>query len=336
MWERLSSDRRRVMKALGGGAALSAVGGRVRASDDDDENGGSDRGKTVHEVQTLIAPPTNQQRPADFFYQPTGLHIRPGDVVKFVFTTPDHNVVSMHPAFGMRRRVPLGVDAFSSPLKGWRPESIPGDQIEPPAEPGGENGEDGEGGEGGEDGEGGNGGDGSDGDDGEADDSMPVPDVWLHLFETPGVYDLVCSPHETFGMAMRVVVGDVTEARFNTSDPEQLPGPRAGPVGLSRVTLTDPALEPAAIVENERVLWSDLVANGGGSENGGGEGGNGGDGDSGNGGDDEGGNGGDDEGGNGGDGEGGNGGDGDSGNGGDGDSGNGGDGDDSGSYSWEW
>jgi len=34
---------------------------------------------------------------------------------------------------------------------------------------------------------------------------------WLYKFEEPGVYDLFCTPHDPFGMAMRIVVGDVTE-----------------------------------------------------------------------------------------------------------------------------
>lgn len=262
----LDSSRRTVMKALGAGSALSLFGGSAMAQEDDgtdgdgpmtetptDDGDDADGPGSVYEVQTLISgPPTNPERPADFFYHPTGLHVQPGDVVKFVFTTPDHNVVSYHPAFGMRRRVPTGVDAFSSPLLGFRPESIPGDQREPPALPG-EGGE--EGGDGGET-PGTSTGGGADADEA----AGPVPDTWLHAFETPGVYDLFCSPHETFGMAMRVVVGDETETQFETSDADALPEPRAGPVGLARTTLTDPALQPANVVEQGSVQWQELEA----------------------------------------------------------------------------
>jgi len=59
---------------------------------------------------------------------------------------------------------------------------------------------------------------------------------------------------------MRVVVGDETETEFETSNAEALPEPRAGPVGLARVTLTDPALEPSAIVDAGRVRWDELEA----------------------------------------------------------------------------
>ena len=245
------------MKAIGAGTALSVLGGTAAAggTDADDHAGGlaarqEDDGNTVHEVRTLVrGPPTNPDRPADFFYQPTGLAVQPGDVVRFVFETPDHNVVSYHPAFGMRRRMPTGVGPVSSPLLGWDPRSIGPDHIDPPAEMGGGEGAGGDGGDGND------GGDGSDGGDG------PVPDTWLQGFDTPGVYDLLCSPHETYGMAMRVVVGDATEPSFETSNPEALPEPRVGPVGLARATLTDPALQPSNVVEQGTVAWESLEAN---------------------------------------------------------------------------
>ncbi|WP_323675633.1 hypothetical protein [Halorubellus sp. PRR65] len=272
------------MKALGAGAALGALGWSTLGAGGGDTGGTStvtdldEHTGTVHDVQTLISgPPSNPDRPADFFYEPTGLHVAPGDVVRWTFTTPDHNVVGIHPAFGMRRRVPLGVDAFSSPLMGFRPDTIPGDMVEPPAPPAEEGGSDGNettgtvtgtmtettgtGTTGTETGTTMTG--TTDGGDGGAMPAGPVPDTWLLSLQTPGVYDIICSPHEGFGMAMRIVVGDETTAPFETSDPEALPEPRAGPVGLSRVTLTDPALQPETVVERGTVSWSDLESVGG-------------------------------------------------------------------------
>ncbi|WP_255196248.1 plastocyanin/azurin family copper-binding protein [Halorarius litoreus] len=213
-------------------------------------------GATVHDVEMLIGgPPTNPERPADFFFQPTGLHVQPGDVLRVRASTPDHTIVTYHPAFGMQRRVPTGVDPISSPVLGWDPATIPGDMIDPPGE-GGES----ESGDEGEDGM---------GTDSETDEESPTPTLrpqeFLFTVRTPGVYDFLCSPHEAFGMAMRLVVGDVTDAPFETSDPSALAEPRAGPVGLARVTLTDPALEPAAIVEAGTVLWEDLESVSGGA-----------------------------------------------------------------------
>ena len=262
--EALRSYRRDVVKGIGAGASLAALGGSAAAQQEDgqgeetatptpgDEDATGEEAEdagTVHTVSTLIeTPATNPQRPADFFYQPTGLQVQPGDVVKFVAVTPDHNVVSYHPAFGMNRRVPTGVSAFSSPILGWQGASIDSSQTAPPAEAGEAGGGGGQGGA--------NGGDGAGG---EAE--APAPQTWLYGFETPGVYDILCSPHEAYGMAMRVVVGDETDAPFETSDPEALAEPRAGPVGLARGTLTDPSLEPEAIEEAGTVRWEELEAN---------------------------------------------------------------------------
>jgi len=259
----LNSFRRDVLKAAGAGGALAMLSTTASADQsgagDDDQDTEADETAddadthetgTVHVVRTLITQSTSPDRPADFFYQPTGLHVDPGDVVKFVFETPDHNVVSYHPAYAMQRRVPVGVDPFSSPILGWKPRSIPGDMVDPPAEPHGGNGENG------------NGTNGNGGDPDENGEAMDLePSTWLHAFEEPGVYDMECAPHEVFGMAMRVVVGNETETAFETSDPANLPEPRAGPVGFARLVLTDPALEPEAIVEAGRVEWQELDVN---------------------------------------------------------------------------
>lgn len=245
--------RRDVMKVVGAGGALGVLGGTATANEHDGgtPGTGTDDGapaepatSMVHTVRTLIRESTSPDRPADFFYQPTGLHVEPGDVVRFVFETPDHNVTSYHPAFGMQRRIPAGVRPFSSPIMGWDPDSLPDDVSEPPAEPGAGAEQEGEGG-------------GADGGD---DGGGPVPSTWLYAFETLGVYDLECAPHEAYGMAMRIVVGDETDAEFETSDAEGLPQPRAGPVGFARRVLTDPALEPEAIVDDGCVEWSALEA----------------------------------------------------------------------------
>lgn len=251
-----SPGRRSVMKTIGAGTVIGALGGTAAAGgvaadehepDDEepdvDESSSDDEAPergTVHVVTTQITQSTNPERPADFFYQPTGIHIDPGDVIKFVFETPDHNVTAYHPAFGMQRRLPPGVQPFSSPIMGWDPHSLPADIDDPPME--GDAGDE----------EGG-------GDDPEA--GSPEPSSWLHAFETPGVYDLECAPHEAFGMAMRVVVGDETDTAFELSNPDELPPPRAGPVGFSRQVLTDPELDPARIVEEGAIRWMDLEVN---------------------------------------------------------------------------
>lgn len=261
------------MKAAGAGAAIAGIGWATAGANEEEEVDEHTDG-SVHTVTTQVSASTNENRPADFFYQPTGLHVEPGDVVRWRFVTPDHNVVGMHPAFGMQRRVPLGVDAFSSPLLGYEPDSIPGDMVDPPALAGEGDGED----DAGEEAttetatEAGTATEATTATEAGTDEtsapettppegSGPEPDSWLLAFETPGVYDIICSPHEVFGMAMRIVVGDETDAPFETEDPGALPEPRAGPVGLARITLTDPALAPQNIVDAGTVAWAELEAN---------------------------------------------------------------------------
>lgn len=68
-----------------------------------------------HEVHMIIQPVEGSPIP-QFFFEPTGLFIQPGDTVKFTFDSPDHTVTAYHAAHGFTPRVPDGVGPFSSPL----------------------------------------------------------------------------------------------------------------------------------------------------------------------------------------------------------------------------
>jgi plastocyanin len=68
-----------------------------------------------HEVHLFILPREDSPIP-EFFFEPTGLFIQPGDTVKFTFDTPDHTITAYHAAHGFAPRVPDGVEPFSSPL----------------------------------------------------------------------------------------------------------------------------------------------------------------------------------------------------------------------------
>lgn len=68
--------------------------------------------QTTHEVQMLIKE--GGELP-EFYFEPVGLHIQPGDTVRFVAATPHHNVVAYHAQQGKVQRVPEGVPPFSSP-----------------------------------------------------------------------------------------------------------------------------------------------------------------------------------------------------------------------------
>lgn len=157
-----------------------------------------------HEVQLLIGERENAPVPT-FYFEPTGLFVEPGDIVKFVFSTPDHAVTAYHPGLGRTARVPGGVPALSSPM-------------------------------------------------------MTAGTYWLFRFDTPGVHDLYCPPHEAFGMAMRVVAGEATGpgAKDISMGPPKHGEPRP-PMQTSATVLSDDALAPESIVENEMVQWGDLA-----------------------------------------------------------------------------
>lgn len=135
----------------------------------------------------------------EFYFEPTGLSIEPGDVVQFTLASPDHTVTAYHPDLGRQRRVPEGVPPFSSPVLG-----------------------------------------------GEA--------FWLYRFDEPGVYDVLCSPHEIFGMVMRIVVGEPEEDFGEPAPPD-----RRGPVLTAELVLNDEALAPANIDAEGEVSWADLA-----------------------------------------------------------------------------
>jgi plastocyanin len=158
-----------------------------------------------HEVQLLIGEREDAPVP-EFYFEPSGLFVEAGSVVKFVLATPDHTVTAYHPSLARTQRVPDGVPAISSPVLG-----------------GGT--------------------------------------YWLYRFETPGAYDLYCAPHEPYGMAMRLVVGEATGPGAEpVSTEEPAHGDPRPPFGTSATVLSDPALDPERIVEAGSVPWEDISA----------------------------------------------------------------------------
>lgn len=84
-----------------------------------------------------------------------------------------------------------------------------------------------------------------------------LPDsFWLYEFTVPGVYDILCLPHEGLGMVMRVVVteedGSLPEA------PPLVPPEEGGPSETSAAVLETDALTPENIAAEGTVAWTDL------------------------------------------------------------------------------
>ena len=157
-----------------------------------------------HSVELLIAERADGPIPM-FYFDPAGLFVEAGDVVEFVFATPDHAVTAFHAGLGRAQRVPDGVPALSSPM-------------------------------------------------------MTAGSYWLFRFETPGVYDLYCPPHEQFGMAMRVVVGEASGPATEpvSTEPAAHGQPRP-PMATAATVLNDDALTPVNVVEKGSVAWADVA-----------------------------------------------------------------------------
>lgn len=71
--------------------------------------------QTTHEVDLVIAPVTGQPVP-EFFFEPVGLFIEPGDTIRFLGNSPHHTVTAYHLLQGKPQRVPRAVEPFSSPM----------------------------------------------------------------------------------------------------------------------------------------------------------------------------------------------------------------------------
>lgn len=93
---------------------------------------------------------------------------------------------------------------------------------------------------------------------------MIGPDVsWYYRFDTPGVYDIYCGPHEEYGMVMRVVVGEVTDLDVGLGyDPEAPPGQsdptlldQVGPLGAAGTVFGN--LDPETIYDEGSIDWDD-------------------------------------------------------------------------------
>ena len=152
----------------------------------------------THEVELIIEPVEGSPIP-QFYFEPAGLFIEPGDTIRFVATSPHHTVTAYHPLQGKPLRVPEGVEPFSSPM-------------------------------------------------------IPVGQTWEYTFTVPGVYDVWCGPHESYGMVMRIVVGEATGPAM---EPPTDLGPE-GTYGAAGTVLMDDALNPLNIISVGAVSWHDI------------------------------------------------------------------------------
>ncbi|WP_436908983.1 cupredoxin domain-containing protein [Halosimplex marinum] len=90
---------------------------------------------------------------------------------------------------------------------------------------------------------------------------LAAGDYWLYTFEQEGVYDIMCAPHEVFGMVGRIVVGSATGPGSNAVGEAPAPSEQSRPPEFTAaLVLSDPAMQPETIANQGTVSWSDLSA----------------------------------------------------------------------------
>lgn len=150
--EILAYRRRTIVRAVGTGVGMATVGtsgvyATEQHDDEDDEDGANDEdddgppvddaGGDVHPVfgfsaeSDAVEPPVEpdhevslvaEQRDEaeipfpEWFFDPVGLSVEPGDTVRFTLESPFHTVTAYHSDLGFTQRVPEGVGVISSPV----------------------------------------------------------------------------------------------------------------------------------------------------------------------------------------------------------------------------
>lgn len=85
-------------------------------------------------------------------------------------------------------------------------------------------------------------------------------DYWLYTFEAEGVHNIMCAPHEVFGMVGTVVVGSASGPGANPVGEAPAPTEEARPPEFTAgLVLSDPAMDPENIVDAGSVSWDDLA-----------------------------------------------------------------------------
>lgn len=85
-------------------------------------------------------------------------------------------------------------------------------------------------------------------------------EYWLYTFEAEGVYNIMCAPHELFGMVGSIVVGSATGPGANPVGEAPAPSEESRPPEFTAgLVLSDPAMAPDNIVDEGSVSWTDLA-----------------------------------------------------------------------------
>jgi plastocyanin len=124
--ENHSIDRRTVLTALGVGGIFSLGSGVATAGHEDSHAQSIDpyygySAPADEDLPAELQPDHTVElhiggQPPMFYFDPMGMQIDVGDVVRFDFRSPDHNVMPYHLEHGRQQRVPDSEEPFSSPV----------------------------------------------------------------------------------------------------------------------------------------------------------------------------------------------------------------------------
>lgn len=96
-----STSRRSLLRTIGASVATTAVvGGTAAAQESDTETASGE----THEVSMVTSDD------GDYYFDPIGLHVQPGDTIRWTIESGSHNVVSYDD------RIPEGADTFETEI----------------------------------------------------------------------------------------------------------------------------------------------------------------------------------------------------------------------------
>ncbi|MFB6166255.1 MAG: plastocyanin/azurin family copper-binding protein [Haloarculaceae archaeon] len=101
-------NRRTYLARLGaGGAATAALADPAAAQSDGNTTGDSSGGNKTHEIKMVTEG-------GEYYFDPVGLHVKPGDTVKWVIDSGGHTTTSYSKSNGAKDLIPKGAKGWDS------------------------------------------------------------------------------------------------------------------------------------------------------------------------------------------------------------------------------
>ncbi len=142
----IDRGRRRLLAGLGLAGAVGVAGcvggdengngeeGTGNGDDGNDEENGNGEAGELHPRYGYASTSMDEEQPVEhdhtvrllmesqevgppvFYFEPAGIAVEQGDVIRFEFRSPDHSVAAFHKGFGRTHRAPEDAESVSSPM----------------------------------------------------------------------------------------------------------------------------------------------------------------------------------------------------------------------------